>query len=382
MTDITAPLNRPLRLGSIQALRGFAALAVLLFHIVELQRLYFSAPAMAEYAVAEKYLIYPLGAQGYAGVDMFFVISGFIMVYITAGLAPGLSTAKSFLWARAKRIYPLWWALCAVLTAYYMLTLGGPVKPNAATAENGTLAFMAKSLLLIPQLSEPIIGQGWTLVHEVYFYIVFAGLLFLPERIRYWALIGWAVIVGILAYGGQARPTATGYLSLSASLLTLEFIAGAGIGWLITRRKFITPPVFVGLGLITSALAFGLYGDKSEALRVYGRVMVFTLPFCALIYGLTAREITKGLRVPKWMIWLGDCSFSLYLSHLFVLGVIMRVLPKIIERLPDGLHFLKLESAGAMGNLFFALIGLTAAIICGGLIYTLIERPIMRRLGK
>ncbi len=350
----------PTRLDSVRALRGVAAILVVVFHIFELQRLWMSANAPGEAVVAGPW------AQGYAGVDLFFVISGFIMVYITAEAAGGARETAAFLKRRAIRIFPLWWVFCAILMLYYTAQFGAPV-PDDFNGSNPA-GYLLKSVFLIPQSAEPILGLGWTLIHEIWFYLVFALILWLFPKYKLAALLIWAAIVFVLAATVPAGVQAANYPKLAASYLSLEFIAGGLSGWLITRRIYIAPKLIFAAGIIASVAALCLYTDKDFTQLLWGRVAVFTLPFCAVIYGAVAMEKTEGFRAPKSVLWLGDVSYSLYLSHILVLGVLIRLWP----RLPAP------ELGSAAGSISFAVAGLAASALVAGAFYYCAERPMLR----
>lgn len=353
-------------LYSIQALRGIAALLVLFFHIFELQSLTPGNP---------KDLIDGPWARGYAGVDLFFVISGFIMVYITDARQGSLANAGRFIANRVTRIYPLWWLLCAILAAYYILTTGRAVSPDLSGRINGDGLYLLRSFLLIPQDVPPINGLGWTLIHEMYFYVIFAVLLLLPARARYFGLWIWGVVTALLFGFGFAAYQAGSVLQLGASLLTLEFLAGAGAAWLILRGYVFAPKLCLILGIICAICALLFYKERGQDLMLWGRVAVYTLPFALIIYGAVALERAGRLSVPRALIRLGDWSYSLYLSHLLVLGVIIRILPKVSDSLAP-------TAAGITGNLIFIGLGLGAAIGAAALFYYGAERPLLRLMRR
>lgn len=366
--------SHPVRLLSVQALRGVAALLVVFFHIYELQRLAFTAPNAPEGAVVDLASISGPWMRGYAGVDLFFVISGFIMVYITAGICPAWRESARFLRNRAIRIYPLWWIFCVLLMVYYLVSTGVPYSPDAVAESTRTLPYLLKSAFLIPQADFPILGVGWTLIHEAFFYAVFAGLLLLAFKFRIAALLVWAALVIIAGIMGWSRAPATSYPDLAISLFTLEFIAGALAATLIVKGRILFPKMCLLLGVITAVLAMVFYTEGSFTALSYGRVAVFTLPFTLIIYGASGWELLKGWRLWKPLVWLGDVSYSLYLSHLLVLGVIIRLMPRL--PLPQ------LGAPGLLDNVIFAVIGLAATLSCAAVFYYGAERPLLRLMRR
>ena len=353
-------------LYSIQALRGIAALMVLFFHIFELQSLTPGNP---------KDLIDGLWARGYAGVDLFFVISGFIMVYITDARSGSAANSMRFIYNRVTRIYPLWWLICAILVLYYAVTTGRAVSPDFAGQIEGDGLYLLRSFLLIPQDIPPLNGLGWTLIHEMYFYVIFAVLLLIPARMRYFGLWIWGAVTALLFGLGFASYQAGSVLQLSASLLTLEFLAGAGAAWLILRGHILAPKLCLALGTIGVITALLLYKERGPDLMLWGRVAVYTLPFALIIYGAVALERAGKLSVPRPLVRLGDWSYSLYLSHLLVLGVIIRILPKLSDSLAP-------TSSGVLGNLVFIGLGLTLPILVAAIFYYGAERPLLKFMRR
>ena len=214
-----------MKLKSIQVLRGLAALLVVAYHVRA-----FEKTLISENGSSEAAWISGLLTNGYAGVDLFFVISGFIMVYITYDLNRDLRSAADFIFARATRIFPVWWffALVALIT----LTLSNTVLPGgkgiAAVAHGQPfIPYLLKSLALIPQSAFPILNVGWTLIHEMYFYIVFALILFAPRS--WWPALlliwGGAIVAGSLM--GLSGPFTVDMLSLVFHPMTMEFITTA-----------------------------------------------------------------------------------------------------------------------------------------------------------
>ena len=353
-------------LYSIQALRGIAALMVLFFHLFELQSLTPGNP---------KDLIDGPWARGYAGVDLFFVISGFIMVYITDRQTGRAATAGRFIYNRITRIYPLWWLLSAILVAYYFISTGRAVSPDLSSQINGESMYILRSFLLIPQDIPPLNGLGWTLIHEMYFYVIFAVLLLIPARMRYYGLWIWGAVTALLFGLGFASYQAGSVLQLSASLLTLEFLAGAGAAWLILRGHILAPKLCLALGTIGAVVALLFYKERGPDLMLWGRVAVYTLPFALIIYGAVALERAGKLSVPRPLVRLGDWSYSLYLSHLLVLGVIIRILPKLSDSLAP-------TSSGVLGNLVFIGLGLTLPILVAAIFYYGAERPLLKFMRR
>lgn len=300
----------PVRLGSIQALRGIAALLVLFFHLAAFQR------QMAEGNPADIALTQGLWDYGWAGVDLFFFISGFIMVYVTRQSGRSFADVRRFLISRITRIYPLWWVCAGIMALYFFVTYGMPAAPDRVSGPDEAFRFALKSFLLIPQDAPPMLGLGWTLIHEMFFYIIFAALLFLPRRILPIGLMVWAIITLLGAMFITPAAYARNALELLASPLSLEFIAGGFAAYLITTGRFYAPKTLAIIGGVLAVLGFAVFSVFDLGTYTTNRVAVFAVPFVLLTYGWAAHEIKSSAQAPRWLMKLGDWSYSLYLTHL------------------------------------------------------------------
>ena len=350
-------------LGSVQALRGLAALMVVIFHAAAIWRDHVGSPGR---------FAGPWD-QGYAGVDLFFVISGFIMVWVAGDVAAGGRAAGRFLWHRVTRIYPLWWVWCGVMAGYFLLAYGQPASPDIATP--GTAwGFLSGSLALWPQGAFPVLQVGWTLVFEMAFYAVFAALLLLPPRIRPLALGVWAVLLLIALKALPPPPNMPGgWPGVLAHPLCLEFLLGAAVAWIIPRWRDEGWARFLALAG-GAALLFWLWRglDVADPDFAAARVLVYGVPAALLVAALVRAELDGRLAVARSLRALGDMSYSLYLSHFIVLLALKRVLGMVG----------RLESASALSLVIFALIGTGLSLAIGWASYRRLERPLLRGSRK
>ena len=329
--------SRPATILSVQYLRAAAALAVVVFHAME--------------STATKF---PVGA---AGVDVFFVISGFIMWTLTA---PAQIRGSAFLWRRFIRIAPPYWIATLLAAALAV------VRPGFLWAPPFDAADLLRSLAFVPYMDDwgrtyPVLVQGWTLNYEMFFYLVFAAALFAPLR---WRLAGLSVFFLALAAAGllmvHRGPAAATYTDLQV----LEFVMGAWLGeaWLRGRLG----GVRLGVALIATALAAFAATQMLGLREGPWRVLYWGLPALGLVSGglcLERAGLIGRWRIPKA---LGDGSYSIYLFHLFALAVVDRVLAQA----PIALR------VGA---------GTVAAAAAGYVLFLALERPMtaaLRRLPK
>ena len=333
------------RILGVQALRALAACLVLFSHIH-----YIEMRDHAEAAVPV-FLLY-----GYSGVDLFFVISGFVMVLVTRGRLGSKTQAGSFLFSRFARIYPTYWLFCGLAALAFAFTGSLAVKLEAGN--------LAASLALWPSDATMFLGLAWTLVHEMYFYLVFTLFILLPGRFLPFLLAGWAaVVLGGQALGaGEARPV----IRLIFDPLTLEFIAGAVVGLLLTSGRRAGAHVALALGLAGLILGMGAIGPEQATTGTatnWPRTLIFA-PACALIvYGAVGLELDHGWRAPGWAVRLGDWSYSLYLGHFLVISALSRLWAPV-------------SAPGTLwDNALAAIVMAGASVMLAWLAFTFFERP-------
>lgn len=206
------------KLNNIQALRGFAVLLVVGLHILAIEIKY------SQFDV----LLPEFLRIGISGVDLFFIISGFIMVTVTQG---NHQQSRFFLYQRLSRIFPLYWLVTsAILLAYfYDDTLVNFTRFDAS--------FVFNSYLLQPQHSLPVLMVGWSLIHELYFYIIFSFFLLLPRKSLPLLLLTWLAVIII---GNKLLKTEhhilSAYTRIIFSPLTVEFIAGCFLALFLKQK--------------------------------------------------------------------------------------------------------------------------------------------------
>lgn len=280
-----------MKLQSIQVLRGLAALLVAFYHA---QAMHLQSALAAGGSPGWTGGIL---ANGYAGVDLFFVISGFVMVWVTRTGKGGLAGTADFLFARVTRIYPLWWAAALLATLYYLhVHTPGPAAPLWQTqlqaGEGG--AYLLKSFLLVPQDAFPVLSIGWTLIHELYFYAVFAVFVLLR---RAWLLLVWAAAVMVAAAMGHAAHEARSFATLAAHPLTIEFILGAFAALLLNSGRVIRPGLLASAAVVWLLAALCYVPEPDPEILKWGRVIAFGLPCVLLVYALAGLDQQRRLHL-------------------------------------------------------------------------------------
>ena len=334
----------------IQALRAFAALLVVVFH---------SAGSWND-----RLALTPINPAYWgntlAGVDLFFVISGFVMGVTTPGLMGLPNKAGVFLWRRIIRIVPLYW----IFTTLTIMRLKfGP--GSAHIAIKGWWPVVA-SYLFIPSphtqvMPIPILTVGWTLNFEMMFYVLFAFALFWEIPLL-WFLA--PALGGIATVGWFERHSAA--LSGSPiSPLVLEFLFGVVIARFTLRRRLPGQAVgwllLLGGGAVLLTLPASALGD---------RALSWGLPAAAVVTGAVTLEGRLGRRWPRWLLELGNASYAIYLVHTFLVSIIWTVLLRM-----------HLQGPSTLGLMVGAALVLSMA--AGEVVHRLIELPVVGRLrGK
>ena len=291
-------------LHSIQALRFIAAALVVVSHIRN---------------------EYGLEAFGSQGVDIFFVISGFIIQYVTRQGAP------QFVARRLIRILPLYWLGTLGLAAVAL------VAPGVLHQVAFDPVLVLKSLLFIPSWNEdfqyhlPLLLLGWSLNYEMLFYLVYFIALRISHRHR--MLLASLMLVGLSLLHPHVAPQSA--LAFWSDAYILEFIYGMLLGQLLNSSRFIE---HARLGWGLAMAGFVLYcwamlpstGLVSEqmALDKTVRVLVIGLPSMALVLltlGCEQSVRRLGPRTKASLNFLGELSYPVYIFHIYVMGVLKRL---------------------------------------------------------
>jgi peptidoglycan/LPS O-acetylase OafA/YrhL len=344
------------RLQGVEAARGVAALLVVLVHAS-------GVLAMPKHHGAEAFGGLFIFAR--AGVDFFFVLSGFIIAYVHAGDVGRPGRVGAFAWKRFARIYPAYWIASLMFLALLM------VSPTPGRREQDPL-YVLWSLLLLPTLEGPMLGQGWSLIHELLFYGLFAlGLI--DRRLGRTALALWAA--GILL--NIAWSTATGQTwftgiwdNLVFRVFNIQFFFGMAVAALALRGPAWRPRLMLAAGTVVF-FGTGLLDSWGPRMPVEWppKHLAYALGSALALYGLVGAERQGGLRVPRVMVSLGAASYALYLTHLMIVLVGAELLwrARPLVALPLEAAFLLLVAASVLAALLF---------------YRLVERPLLQRLRQ
>ena len=343
------------RFESLQALRGVACLLVVAYH---------AAGWEARFGLGFNPLK-PTTWFGYAGVDLFFVLSGFIIASTCRPALGRPGQLPSYLFRRAWRLFPAYWAALALTIVVYCGLAEGWVFRPGWTAE------VVDTLLLLPQVPTPrIVPVAWTLSYELMFYAGFAMLFLLPARAAVPALIAWAAVVLWCACAGHTP--AGRYASLAVSPFVLEFLAGALVAWLPAKLSGRWAAAVFGLALAWCGVGLAATFDPDPvrlAVDPGGRVLVFGIPAAIAVFALTGWERGGGRMRRGRLSAVGDASYSIYLLH----GPFLMLMMYLTMRA-------NMSHTRVPHCAWVALI-MAAGVLPGMLFHRYIEAPLLR-LGK
>ncbi len=341
---MTAPIHK---IDTLQVLRGFAALLIVIYHaVLDIEGLYGSEDIFWNHEP----FIY--------GIDLFFVLSGFVMIY-TAYEQTGVTQAKRFMLRRLIRIVPIYW--------FYTLLLVGVLflMPNALGGVEFSIANFLKSLFFVPYydhdaLLYPFLKLGWTLNYEIYFYAVFALFLLLPRKLLMPALT--VFFLSTVLFKDYLLPEGIIRVFYGRDIV-LNFLIGSWIGFLFIKDVRL-PKWFVYLGCATliTSIVWMFNADRVEEYTGYDFPKVI---FATLIISLLVLpKKSQHIKLPKIAVFIGDSSYSLYLMHSFTIGAIIYVIAA------SGLQ----ESLSPWLTFIICVVG---SLIGGGISYLLIEKPLL-----
>lgn len=330
--------------NGLQVLRFVAAMLVVAMHITQAISIHVTGRGGSHYWSA-----------GSAGVDIFFVISGFVMAVSTSGLpregAARYSAAWVFMKRRLLRIAPLYW-FYTLLKAALLLAV-----PALAVTSSIAPGHLAASLLFVPATSpwgtvQPTLPVGWTLNFEMLFYALFAVAIALGRNRILVCLLTFGSIFLAQRYLPEAVP-----LAFYAQTIIFEFLLGVAIAHLLARMPAAPVPVAALLVLGGVLFMFGpAWGAQADRFLTWG------LGAAAIVLGVAWLEplIARAPLVHP-LSFLGDASYSIYLSHTFVV--------------PAGV--LVLHRLGVQDGFAIALAVALAVVAAGCLSHIWIEKPLI-----
>ncbi|MGY4626712.1 acyltransferase family protein [Bradyrhizobium sp. USDA 4486] len=329
---------------SLQYVRAIAAIAVVIHHFVS--SAYFDAGLGLQ------------GTLGEVGVDLFFVVSGFIMWTTTRRRE---TEPADFICHRLVRIVPLYWLFSVV---YLVTMLPRQHEPVSA------LDFV-RSLLFVPWYEEHLSQKtsafyflGWTLMYEMFFYVLFALCLYARRELQF-ASITLSLL--LLVTMGFLFDFKHGVSFTYTSPLLLEFAVGCAIGRLSELQRL--PATSAGLILIATAAAMFIPTIWLVPDTLAVRALVWGVPASLTVLGGLSLEKVARENASRYLVLLGDASYSIYLSHF----ITFLVFNSLVKR--SGL-----VQGVAPSIAIYGIIGASIAVGVGVAVHVLIERPLLQFL--
>ena len=334
----------PMQRLELQWLRAIAAIEVVLCHS-DLVTKHFSNSLLSLTGYPE---------IGGLGVEIFFVLSGYLMATRIASYRDGWTFIK----ARCLRLVPMYW----IFTSLVLLAIA--INPSwRLNGVSTTPSVVIRSYLILPQDGFPVLGVGWSLEHEMIFYALIGLSLLIwypkqqPREAFAWllALLGWTGAALNIDPGGGSWFTHP----LSVLMITFAF------GWLyrcLELVKFSGGTWKIGMFLLITVLVFQ-FADAPNANKIT-RAMIAIGLFVAFVELWRSPSGRQEGTAPRVFAAIGDASYSIYLSHWFILSLIGKGLGAV------GL------AAWAAVPIRLAAIGVCVAI--GYTFYLCLERPLDR----
>jgi exopolysaccharide production protein ExoZ len=312
---VVALLNREDEfVPALQVLRAVAALAVVLFHVTAV------LPSHAVFDSLKSIFWF-----GFVGVDVFFVLSGYVVTSVAYRVS-GATESRNFLLRRTGRIYGGYWPV--LLLAATLVLIGVP-----ATYPGGQ--WLGSILLIEPTMERNIVPVAYTLVYELWFYCVTAVVLVVtPQHYRHWAvliamgsLFFWQALLMSIDFPAWSKGQVP--LPFLLSGIHLEFLFGAVVyiyrGKVTVKLKRILGALLCTFGAVALDAYWQFFGLTLVRALIGGMIGVGALLIALSAHRPQAVGAAKG-------IWqrIGDASFSLYLLHNIVLTTVSVVASKLL----------------------------------------------------
>ena len=348
-------LKQKNNLDLIQVLRGVASLLVVLYHT--------SANVIDKFNIDFCGNIFYFGS---AGVDVFFVLSGFIITYSSFKLLNNRSNIGRFLYKRAVRIFPIYWIIIGL---FLLMQLVFPAYYR--THYQLEIGNILATWLLLPG-HVMINGVSWSMSYELYFYVLFALAFIFPQK-KWLLYTGMAYMLGIIILfaSGFSLGTMNNMMSMVLSPMIIEFFLGVCAALIIARIPAATGLPFIIIGIVLF-LAGSIITDWYHIdlhPNFFIRVILFGPASFFIITGLVKYELGNRIKVPAVFTDLGAASYSLYLLHLPVLVACIKIIAKFNIHSPWLLH---------------VLVFMVIAFICfvSILFYKFAEKPLIDKLNS
>jgi len=297
--------------------------------------------------------IIALSKWGFAGVDIFFVISGFIMAYTTFIKERNIKNAKTFIKHRLFRIYLGYWPFFFIML--FALLLSNPQKLNS-------LDIPGSFFLGNTDMFQLVLPVSWSLSYELYFYFLFLFTFFLSIRKLYIFIPLFIIFITFLIFLSFFKMNFSNSFFYSPFLL--EFFSGV---LLYMYKKYLIKIWIIPILLIAIVFSYGIgieYGAKSGLYRV----LTFGTGALLVVHLALILEQTRIFRAGNLLKSIGDASYTLYLSHLIIIQVFFHI--GLIELFSSNRAVMPV-----IGLFFIVFLSISFSL----LYYRMVERPVYQR---
>ncbi len=353
------------RLHSLQVFRAVAAVLVAFNHATVLGRESLRLPGFADATAlglpAFVNTFFFGDIRGSIRVDLFFVVSGFMIFYAYEKYLGDSSKFRTYAIRRLIRIYPLLWIFTCAKIALILAI------PARAKAHESNPITMIASLLALPQESLPLIAATWTLPFEMLFYLMFGLAICIGARRAVPLAVAWtvAIIVGnvasvYLSEHSISLPTLVPYLLYERNL---EFLFGCVAAYLVRRRAIRRPGLLIALGVLGLIVSCTLIAHGAD---VVSYALLVGLPSALIVAGTASLELEHHPRLPRPLTYIGDASYSIFVSHSTFLNVFIVVFV--------------VSGPWSVGPVVLMLAMTAFAVLGGVLVYRFVEQPLMMHL--
>ena len=296
------------------------------------------------------------------GVDIFFVISGFIMYMIGRQQFARPAASTDFMLRRIVRVVPSYW-IFTTLMIMAAAVFGGSVDKGSMSALD-----IVRSYLFIPYVNAyggyyPVLSLGWTLNYEMFFYLLFAVALVFDARRGMLFVVSGLAVLGVIGMTGLVTIPV---LAFWFNSIVLEFVFGIGLAWLYQKGWRLN--LFAGLGLFIVGLLLVVLGKHLDLdlTALNYRALWLGIPALMMCAGLVMIE-KPGTASPaiRALVFGGNISFALYLSHPFAINITALLAKK----------------AGIHQPWLFMSLAMLCALCAAAFFYLAIEKPVTRVLN-
>ncbi len=306
----------PQKINSIQFLRGLAALIVVIYHTSDYIKINYT----------QQVFLGDFFSFGFAGVDLFFVISGFIILFTSKKYINNPTSIGEYLKKRFVRIYPIYWiVLITLLASTNIITF--LLDKNIFKTELPTkLSTYLNTFFLLPN-HLAINAASWTLSFELYFYLIF-GLIILSKNLKFIPII----ILLISLYNSVILIPNDGFIKINYfffffSGYNFEFMFGVLICYHYEQIKF--SKIISGILILVSVIIISQLGHQVGIFDINKRVLIFGLPSAVILISILNLEKNHRMTFLNFFVLLGDSSYVLYLIH-FPAMLLLNKIPSLL----------------------------------------------------